>query len=38
MRRTRLDVTDLIAAVSALLSIALKSDKSPQFILDLGLV
>ena len=43
MRWTRLDATDLIAAVSALLSVGLyfytrKSGRSPQFILDLGLV
>ncbi len=42
-RWTRLDATDLIAAVSALLSVGLyfytrKSGRSPQFILDLGLV
>jgi hypothetical protein len=42
MRWTRLDPTDLIAAVSALLSVGLyfytrKSDRSPKFILDLGL-
>src|SRR5437867_13068755 len=43
MRWTRLDATDLIAAVSALLSVGLyfytrKSGRSPQFILDLVLV
>src|SRR2546427_3009850 len=42
LQATRLDVTDLICAVSALLSVGLyfytrKSGRSPQFILDLGL-